>query len=195
MPYDTTLRPICFKINALVTPEIASTVGPEKFKRYEHALYIMAQLSKLAYCDSGIAHKILRSSFGLSNDIVTKIINVYNVYYLKERKMPIYSQKSFLKKLPMESFALGPAGSGRKYGTYISSPDDVTCYILTIHDLKHIQENPNSIFLPSDVAITFKGTNTYINLKDDFLSQFAQVDIQEVIKSTGIKLQEREETV
>ena len=62
---DSTLRPICFGIDKNVSKESASAVGPEKFKKYEHALYMGAQLSRLVYCDTGIMWNVIETSFGM----------------------------------------------------------------------------------------------------------------------------------
>ena len=45
--FDSTLRPICFDLPLKVTKAAGLAVGPQKFKRYEHILYLGAQLSRL----------------------------------------------------------------------------------------------------------------------------------------------------
>jgi len=182
---DTSLRPICFGIDKIVLKDSAKMVGPENFKRYEHILYLMAQLSRIVYCDTGIMQKVIEKSLGLSNDVVNKVITAYDSKYNNTRKTPITSQFSQVQGRPMESYALG-SGSGQKYGTYISSPEDMTCLILNASKIK---ANPNSILLPSDVVITFKGSSTIDNFKHDLQSQFTAADLQGLITSTGIKVQ------
>ena len=100
---DTTIRPLCFGIPYDVSPEVAKSVGPEKFKRYEYVLYTMAQLSRIIYCDTGIIHRVIQSSLGLSNDVVNKVITAYDWKYAKEKRTAITSQPSKLVTLPMES--------------------------------------------------------------------------------------------
>lgn len=183
---DTTLRPICFGIDKMVTKESAKAVGPENFKKYEHILYLMAQLSRIVYCDTGIMQKVIEKSLGLSNDVVNKVISAYDSKYKSTRTTPITSQQSQVPGRPMESYALGPAGSGQKYGTYISSPDDMTCFIL---NSSKVAKNSNSILLDSDVIVSFKGSSTVDNFKHDLQSQFTAADLQTLISSTGIKVQ------
>jgi len=170
---DTTLRPICFG---------PGEVGPEKFKRYEHALYIAAQLSRIVYCDTGIAWHVMKH-LGRSNDIVNKLITAYDSKFLRERRQPITSQVGEEGR-PAESYSLVVSNGGQKYGTYISTPDDLT--VLFINGSK-IAANPNSIFLPTDVFISFKGSSTLANLKHDLLSQFTPSDLAAMIAPIGIQ--------
>jgi len=193
---DTTIRPICFGIDKNVLPNVAKTVGPEKFKRYEHILYLMAQLSRIVYCDTGIIHKVIKTSFGMSNDIVNKVITAYDWKYSGKKRQAIDSQPGASVKyyippytpyvIPMESYALGGPGSGTKYGTYISSPEDMTCLFL---DTSLLNKNANSILLSTDTLISFKGSSTMENFKHDLMSQFTPGDLQGLITSTGIKVE------
>jgi hypothetical protein len=181
----------------MVTKKAAASIGPGLFKKYEHILYVMAQLSRIAYCDTGIAHKVIQASLGMSNDVVNKVITAYDWKYgekvkqlvgrltLSEKRSPIKSQPGKGGR-PMESYALGPAGSGEKYGTYISSPEDMTCYIVKGSS---VRANPNSIILPTDVIITFKGSSTMANFKHDLMSQFTSADLEALLQPTGIKLE------
>jgi len=182
---DTTLRPLCFGIEKEVTGAIASAVGAEKFKRYEHALYIMAQCSRLVYCDTGIMWAVIEKSFGLSNDVVNKVISAYDWKYRALRRSPITSQPGDGSGRPMESYSLFPSKGGEKYGTYISTPDDVTCVFLKAHKLA---ANPNSIFLPTDVICSFKGSSTMQNFKHDLMSQFSAADLGKLVQSIGITI-------
>ena len=182
---DTTLRPICFGIDKQVTATIASAVGAEKFKRYEHALYIMAQCSRLVYCDTGIMWAVIEKSFGLSNDVVNKVVSAYDWKYRALKSSPITSQPGDSSGRPMESYSLFPSKGGEKYGTYISTPDDMTCVFLKAHKLA---ANPNSIFLPTDVICSFKGSSTMQNFKHDLMSQFSAADLGKLVQSIGITI-------
>lgn len=106
MRLDTTLRPICFGIDKNVSVDVAKTVGPAKFKIYEHALYTMAQLSRIVYCDSGIAWNVITKSLGMSNDVVNKVISAYDWAYVGSRRKSVTSQPGDGSGLPMESYAL-----------------------------------------------------------------------------------------
>jgi hypothetical protein len=182
---DSTLRPICFGIDPLVTK--GTTVGAEKFKRYEHALYVMGEIARIAYCDTGIGHLTIQKSLGLSPDIVNKVISAYDAKYKSEKSKPITSQPG-LGSLPMESYSLVPSpnlSSKTKWGTYVSSSDDMTCYFLNASKIK---ANPNSIFGPTDVIVSFKGSSTVDNFKHDLMSQFTAKDLQKLVEPIGIKI-------
>ena len=183
---DSTIRPICFGIDPMVTKEIAASIGPEKFKKYEHTLYIMAQLSRLVYCDTGIMWFAIEKSLGLSNDVVNKVITAYDAQYLNKKRTPVTTQPGDGQGRPMESYSLVPSSGSGKYGTYISSPDDMTCLIISA---KKIKMNPNSIFLPTDTILSFKGSSTKDNFVHDIQSQFTAQDLQILIKGTGITVQ------
>jgi len=183
---DTSIRPICFSIDKTVTKSAAASIGPEKFKRYEHTLYLMAQVSRLVYCDTGIMWNVIEKSLGLSNDIVNKVITAYDAKYIKEKRSPIKSQPGNSEGRPMESYSLMPSQGKNKYATYISSPDDMTCLVIKASKIK---ANPNSIFLPSDVIVSFKGSSTMDNFKHDIMSQFSATDIQKLALNTGVTFQ------
>jgi len=197
---DSSLRPICFGIDKNVSADVAKRVGPEGFKRYEHALYMMGQFSRLIYCDSGIMRLSIETALGRSSDILNNVISAYDHKYLKEKRMPLTSQsggietttKTFQKfLLPHESYSLGPAGSGKKYATYINSPDNVTCLVAnsSIGQGRLLPGyNKYSAFLPSDVIVAFKGSSTLIDFQHDFLSQLSGGDLGKLIAATGIKV-------
>ena len=183
---DTTIRPICFEIPNMVTKETAAAVGPEKFKRYEHTLYVMAQLSRLVYCDTGIMWKCIQDSLGLSNDVVNKVISAYDKKFSDKRKIPITSQPGDGANRPMESYSLFPSkatDNTNKFGTYVSTADDMTCVFLKGSKIKN---NPNSIFQPSDIIVSFKGSSTVDNFKHDLMSQITSADLGKLLQSIGV---------
>jgi hypothetical protein len=189
---DTTVRPLCFpSIGRVYTPEDAKKIGPAEFKKYEYLLYICAQVSRLVYCDSGILQKVIESSLGRSNDIVNKVITAYDAQFSKEKRAAITSQEGVSVKgptgtytIPMESYSLGPKPTGAtQYGTYISTPEDMTCLIL---DTSKLAANPNSILTPNDLFIAFKGSSTVSNFKHDLMSQFTAGDLATELKQVGI---------
>ncbi len=182
---DSTIRPICFGIDKVVSKAVAGAVGPEKFKRYEHVLYVMAQLSRIVYCDSGIMWHVIEKSLGMSNDIVNKVITAYDWKFLKEKRKAVLSQPGDGAGRPMESYSLVPSKGGAKYGTYISTADDVTCLMIAA---SKVRANPNSIFLPTDVIVSFKGSSTMDNFKHDIMSQFTSADIQKLVEPIGVKI-------
>jgi len=204
---DTTLRPICFGIDKNVTPKVAKGVGSMKFKRYEHVLYTMAQFSRLVYCDTGIMNKCIISGLGRTSDLLNKIITTYDAKYVNERKMGQKSQPTSAIKIkrlrtefmvPPESYSLGGAGSGEKYATYISTSGGVTALISNtmLGNGRLLPEsNPNSIFTPNDVILTFKGSSTLKDFKHDIYSQFSGRQLSELVKPLGIKVKEGNNTV
>jgi hypothetical protein len=204
---DSTLRPLCFGIDKNVTADIAKRVGPEGFKRYEHALYIMAQFSRLIYCDTGIMRLSMEVGLGRSSDILNSIITAYDHKYLKEKRAPLTSQNTGIRiesklrgatVLPHESYALGPAGSGTKYATYVASPDNVNCLVANANVGKNRLlpgYNKYSAFLPSDVIVAFKGSSTLIDFQHDYLSQISGADLGKLIANTGIQVQGKDNIV
>ena len=181
---DTTIRPLCFGLTNPVSKDQAKMVGPEKFKRYEHALYVAAQLSRIVYSDTGIAWKTMEH-LGRSNDIVNKVISAYDSQFADKRKTPITSQAGDGEGRPMESYSLvASKGAGQKYATYVSTPSDLT--VLFVNASK-VAQNSYSIFQPTDVFISFKGSSTLKNLKHDIMSQFTPSDFASIVSSIGIK--------
>jgi hypothetical protein len=165
---DTTLRPLCFpELGRAYTPEQAKTVGPDQFKKYEYVLYLMAQLSRIVYCDTGVQWEVIKKGLGLSNDVVNKLITYYDSQYASDSKTPLPSPPG-LNGRPMKSYAVKgqPATmpSSPNFGTYISTGHDVTCLIL---DAAAVKPNLNSIITSDDVIVTFKGSSTIQNFIDD----------------------------
>lgn len=177
---DTTLRPICFGLDRNVTPEIAKTVGPLKFKKYEHALYICAQLSRIVYCDSGILWYVIKESFGSNNDEANATITKYDRQFAATRKVPVTSQAGEPGNTgrPAESYSLVPSDGTNPYGIYISSPSDCTAMLIKATVMK---PNPNSAFLPTDLFVSFKGSSTMKNFKHDLMSQFSAGELRSVV--------------
>ena len=90
---DTTCRTICKTI-----------------EQYQYLYEISAQLSRLAYCDSGIIKKVFEDNFGADNDSVNTAIDKYDNIYSLSKKGPLREQKasSVIQDIPHESYALGP---------------------------------------------------------------------------------------
>jgi hypothetical protein len=197
---DSSLRPVCFGIDKNVSASVAKGVGPEKFKRYEHALYIMGQFSRLIYCDTGIMRLSIEAGLGRSSDILNSVITAYDHRYITEKRAPLSSQtggietttKTFKKfMLPHESYSLGPVGSGTKYATYIASPDNVCCLVAnaTIGNGRLFPTyNKYSAFKESDVIVAFKGSSTLIDFKHDFMSQLSGTDLGKAMSKVGVKV-------
>jgi hypothetical protein len=189
---DTTIRPICFGINRSVDKASAGAVGPEKFKRYEHTLYVMAQLSRIVYCDTGIMWHVIQKSLGLSNDVVNKVITAYDAKYAGEKRQPIKSQAGDGAGRPMESYSLVPGSGANKYATYVSSPEDMTCLFISA---AKVRANPNSILKASDVIVSFKGSSTADNFKHDLMSQFTAADLGALLRPIGVTVAGAENNV
>lgn len=188
---DTTLRPTIFAIDPNVSAEIAKQVGPEKFKRYEFTLYVMAELSRIVYCDSGIARLVIEKTLGMSSDVVNLAITAYDKYYSKERKMPISSQTStIVQKIPMESYSLTPRAQGACWGTYISTKRDLTSIMLNVtQKFTPRLLGANSAFREGDAIVAFKGSSTAANFRHDLYSQFTPQDLGALIQSIGVKVE------
>ena len=184
--FDSTLRPTCFGLQLKVSKAEAKAVGPQKFKRYEHILYLGAQLSRLVYCDTGIMWNVIEKSLGMSNDIVNKVITAYDKEFAGKRRAPSAAAGAEGSR-PMESYSLVVAKPGdAKYATYVSSPDDMTCLFINASKVK---ANPNSILTGNDVFISFKGSSTMDNFKHDLMSQISASDLGGLVKSIGVTVQ------
>jgi hypothetical protein len=186
---DTTVRPLCFPgLGRVYTPEKAKMVGSEQFKKYEYVLYLMAQLSRIVYCDTGVQWEILEKGLGLSNDIVNKLITVFDKDYATEARTALPSPPG-LNGRPMKSYIvkgqenLQPLSIG--YASYISTGYDVTCLLL---DASKVKQNQNSIFTNDDILITFKGSSTIQNFIDD-LKSMKPVDFSVALQQIGLQVQ------
>ena len=82
---DTTLRSVIFGKYENVEKYEQSVENRQKFMKYEHALYICAQLSRIVYCDTGIIWNVMKD-FGKNNDSVNKKITHYDKIYEKQRQ-------------------------------------------------------------------------------------------------------------
>lgn len=173
---DVTLRSVLFGLKDVEVQKgpdgsmiLASQVTQEQFDSYVHVLKIMAQLSRLVYCDlSMIREVMLNPVFGTSdNKAVNDAITEADKKYSSMRTTPA---SGGINGRPMQSYVFPEATDKTtpilKYG---SSPSDVTCIILGGDQLKSKQ----SFFQDTDLIICFKGSSTAENFKHDLLSQFA----------------------
>lgn len=179
---DTTIRPICFpQLGRVYTPEDAKKVGPEEFKKYEYILYLMAQLSRIVYCDTGVQWEVIQKGLGLSNDIVNKLITYYDSQYMAEARTPMPTPPG-LNGRPMKSYLVKGQqtiiSSIPNFASYISTGNDVTCLLI---DASKVKPNPNSILTPNDVIVTFKGSSTIQNFIDDAKSM-KPIDFSKALK-------------
>jgi len=172
---DTTIKHICFDLPQEVNINDIKNVCAEKFKKYEYILYLMAQLSRIVYCDTGIIWYVIERSLGMSNDVVNEVITKYDNKYKDMRTQPIKSQrgddsdKNDIR--PMESYSIKKSdGTQQKYATYIATPDDMVCLIVNASKVK---KNNNSILNDHDIILAFKGTNSIENVETDFAALFA----------------------
>lgn len=182
---DTTFRSVLTGLKT-IDKQKGGQVGPETLKKYEYVLYVMAQLSRIVYCDSGIGRLVLEKAWGLHPDIVNQVISTYDKHY-KSQKVKLLTSQTLedSSNRPMESYALGPAPNLEEdtpYGVYISSPEDCTCVILKASPLVG---KKNSIFTENDYIVCFKGSSTMANMKHDLLSQFTASDFEGLLKPYG----------
>ena len=168
---DTTSRTIC-----------------KDFDQYIYLYEIAAQLSRLAYCDSGILKKVCDTVFGRRNNFVMKYINKLDKKYSNEKKSPLKLQvkSSIVLGIPHESYALGPAPeiSDTRYGTYISTHEALSAFVINTSVNKKILQQKGP-FTESDLIISFKGTNTYKELIHDIKSMISTVDMKTIVEKIG----------
>jgi len=198
--FDSSLRPVLLNLDSMkvtntsIISKDVKNLSDEQvnrivaFRNYEYFLFICAQLSRLIYSDTGIIWSAINSgSLGISNDIVNKVISAYDAKYAKEKKIPLSPSENARDSRPMQSYLLQKASptDQLKYGTYISSADDMTCMIL---DSSKITRNRHSKLLPTDVFIIFKGTSTMAGMKHDLMSVGPGVDLGKLVEPIGVKI-------
>jgi hypothetical protein len=205
---DTTIRPECLGHPSSFQPNdpVLKNVGPGNFMKYEHVLHIMAQLSRIVYCDSGIMLKVINESLGMSNQVVNQVITNFDWKFLKQRRTGIQTQpqvsliteKSVIpydlntEEKVMESYSLSnrptKEDADKPFGFYVSTPQDATCLILSASKIKtQIPLKGKGMFLDTDVIMCFKGSSTMENYKHDLLSQFTFTNINLLLKATGLQ--------
>ena len=175
---DTTLRSVVFGKNELeVVPGpqkqmvLKEPVPPDHFKTYEHVLKIMAQLSRMVYCDSGILEEVLKSpAFGMfDNKAVNDLITATDKKWSPMRKKAGKTPRPMLSYVGQAVSAKSGAGIAR----YVSTPDDVTFLMVSGSQLT----TKLPFFQPGDVILSFKGSSTVDNFKHDLYSQFTRAEI------------------
>jgi hypothetical protein len=176
---DTTVRKICFNLG--------KQSKHINFSKYEYLLYILAQINRLTHDDTGFAWKVMTTCLGLSNDIVNHLLYRYDTEEKEQRITPAPIGDGHGR--PMMSYTTEhyPTRKNKCWGVYISTNKDLTANILQIENLP-IKRNSNSIFVKSDIIISFKSTSTIVNLLTDIHSQFVKENIQTAVETTGIKI-------
>jgi len=168
--------------------DTTSRILCKKFSEYIYLYEVMTQLTRLAYCDSGIIKKVFDTDFGKDNFTVMQKISELDTAYVGERRRPLIQQKSssITAGIPHESYALGPVPDIKKhkYGTYISTHEALTAFVIDTTTANKILLN-NGPFIESDVILTFKGTNTAKEIIHDLKSASSRVDIYDTAKSLG----------
>lgn len=177
---DTTLRSVIFNqkdFDIVQSPKgaiIKGQIPPSIFDSYIHTLKVMAQLSRIVYCDSGIIQTVMVSPvFGTSDNVAVNnaITEADKAYGVKRTTLNNSARPNISYIEPASS------GTTQKIATYFSTPSDVTClfvhpeYIMT--RLPTIQRN--------DLIIVFKGSSTIKNFKHDLYSQFTPADLASVM--------------
>lgn len=183
---DTTFRSILFgKPNVEVVKDsqgkmvLKDQVDKQLFDSYEHYLKIMAQLSRIVYCDSGIIREVLLSpEFGSSDNksVNNKITEVDKIYSSKRKQAS--SSPNSVEGRPMVSY-IDPASSQTQgsIATYVSSPSDLTFMIMNCAPIS----SKNSAFTNTDALIAFKGSSTVKNFKHDLYSQFTASELSNML--------------
>jgi len=183
---DTTLRSIIFgkkDLQVVSRPSgqsiLAVQVDGTQFTLYENTLKVMAQLSRIVYCDSGIIRETLLSNvFGTPNNLgVNAKITELDAKYNSLRRVPSAYPGSKDGR-PMQSYVINPIneGNGPVIARYISSPNDFTCLFVPGSTLR-----ANTFFKETDLVIVFKGSSTGKNFKHDLYSQFTPADISKIM--------------
>ena len=201
---DTTFRSVVFNLpdrKVKMTPYVKQVEAVEeqkvdsiKFYKYYWVLMIMAQLSRMIYCDAGFIRTVLMSEdFGFDNkainDLITKLddthkpdryvgvdgvtgsrpplsyTRAYDKAYTEER-MKYAGDLDAIRRTEVAFRARESSKTNTsKFATYYSSPSDVTFMFLDKKKLKC------SEFKEGDVVLIFKGSSSRANFKHDLYSQ------------------------
>jgi len=182
---DTTLRSVVFGFkDVVVAPDstgqmvIQNQVDKETFDHYVHTLKVMAQLSRIVYCDTGVIYKLLETpAFGTDDN---KQVND-DMARINEEYLPMKRQPSALPNSkegrPMVSYVTPQATDGFKFAKYISSPSDLTVWFLKG---SHVSAKLPTV-KDSDLIICFKGSSTVKNFKHDLYSQITPADLSTLL--------------
>lgn len=165
---DTTGRPLCLR----------GETGPDAFARYETMLQTLAQLSRLAYCDTGITHEVLPTLGRTASELNTAITQSEAAHRTEARQI----LDGYAPERPMKTYQLKAADPGDTtlQGLYIAAPDDVTCLM--------VRPPAVSIFDPeTDLLVAFKGSSTIDNFLQDLKSQVSGVDLGPTFASLGFQ--------
>jgi hypothetical protein len=196
---DVTLRPVVFGISKNVRmgfsllknkKVLLKQVSENKFNTYIHVLQIMAQLSRIVYCDLGIIREVVIGDKFAKNDniAVNRQITELDTKYSSLRRIAVNPTKN--EGRPMQSYATPICTTSEIIGTeiltYVSSPSDVTFLII---GGKHLRlKSQLEFFNDNDLIICFKGSSTMKNFKHDLYSQFTPIELNELVQSVGLKL-------
>jgi len=187
---DTTFRSVLFNqpnIEFVASPSgqmiLKNQVTPEIFKSYEDTLKMMARLSRLVYCDSGIIRKVILDPefVNLDNKVANDLITRYDKQFLSLRRQPS-TDPGAIQNRPMKSYTidlLPQQPTSQAFCHYVSSPADLTFFILKGDKVPGL--------LSTDAVISFKGSSTVDNFKHDILSQFTPV-LLEANMPAGLKM-------
>jgi len=179
---DTTLRSVIFNqkdVEVVPGPKgmiLKQQVAPSVFDSYIHTLKVMAQLSRIVYCDSGIIHSVMISPiFGTADNVaVNNIITEQDKAYGSKRTTLNNGARPNISYIEPKS-----TGTTQKIATYISTPSDVSC--LFVYPESIVSRIPT--LQSTDLIIVFKGSSTIKNFKHDLYSQFTPGDLASLMPS------------
>jgi hypothetical protein len=186
---DTTFRSVIFgkreielAKNSVGQMVVKEQVDKSTFDSYVHFLKIMAQLSRIVYCDTGIIHLVGYSPvFGTPDNVgVNSKITMDEKEFLPLRRKNS-SEPNSKNGRPMLSYVTPKSSSTAPFGmiTYLSSPSDLTCMFI---QGSHLAKKHSAI-KDTDLIIAFKGSSTFKNFKHDLYSQFSAVEFSKLIPS------------
>ena len=176
---------------------IQDTTSRSICKTFQHYIYlyeVMAQLTRLVYCDSGIIKKVFDTDFGRDNFSLMGTIGELDKEFQSKKRSPLESQKAseIAPGIPHESYALGSAPiPTKKYATYIATRKVLTAIVLdtSVADGILLKKGP---FEKTDIIISFKGTSTFQEAIHDLKSVFMRVDLNDVIRLLGLPVIEED---
>ena len=166
---DTTSRPLCLQ----------GETGPEAFARYETMLQTLVQLSRLAYCDTGITYEVLPKLGGPAEEMNAALTQSEKAHATESRQL---LPTAYGIERPMKTYQLkaaDPNDKGPLRGLYLATPEDVTCLM--------VRPPPVSIFQPTDLLVAFKGSSAVENFIQDLKSQVLPIELAPVFATLGFQ--------
>lgn len=141
-------------------------------------LQVLVQLSRLAYCDTGITHEVLPTLGKSAKELNDAITTTEKAHSTEARQV----LQDYGLERPMKTYQLkaaDPADTALQ-GIYLASPKDVTCLM--------VRPPAVGIFQPeTDLLVAFKGSSAVDDFLHDLKSQFVPMELAPTFATLGFE--------